>query len=113
MNGQYEVIYRKFRVRSIFVALPARFRTLYDDYLTRFLQLGQTTLRLIRVRRVGIFFYDLPIKFRSVRPVVLLLFQLRGIEQILRLIAAANEQQEQEGGKKSSHKILLGGRMGT
>jgi hypothetical protein len=47
------------------------------------------------------------------RPVVLLLFQLRGIEQILRLIAAANEQQEQEGGKKSSYKILLGGRMGT
>ena len=32
-----------------------------DEYLTRFLQLGQTSLRLIRVRRVGIFFYDLPI----------------------------------------------------
>jgi hypothetical protein len=25
---------------------------LFDDYLTRFLQLGQTSLRLIRVRRV-------------------------------------------------------------
>ena len=32
-----------------------------------FLQLRQTSLRLIRVRRVGIFFYDLPIKFCSVR----------------------------------------------
>jgi hypothetical protein len=50
-----------------------------DEYLTRFLQLRQTSLRLIRVRRIGIFFYDLPIKFRSVRLVELLLFQLRGI----------------------------------
>ena len=47
------------------------------------------------------FFYDLPIEFRSVRPVILLLFQLRGIKQILRFIAAADEQQEQAGGKKS------------
>ena len=51
----------------------------FDEYLTRFLQLGQTSLRLIRVRRVWMFFYDLPVKFRSVRLVVLLLFQLRGI----------------------------------
>jgi hypothetical protein len=43
------------------------------------LQLGQTGLRLIRLRRVGIFFYNLPVKFRRVRPVVLLLFELRGI----------------------------------
>ena len=50
-----------------------------DEYLTRFLQLSQTSLRLIRIGRVGIFFYDLPIKFRSVRLVVLLLFELRGI----------------------------------
>jgi len=50
-----------------------------DAYLTRFLQLGQTSLRLIRVRRVGIFFYDLPIKFRSVRLVELILFELCGI----------------------------------
>ena len=47
--------------------------------LTRFFQLRQASLRLIRVRRGGIFFYDLPIKFRRVGPVVLLLFQLRGI----------------------------------
>jgi hypothetical protein len=53
-----------------------RFR---DEYLTRFLQLGQTSLRLIRVRRVGMFFYDLPIEFRGVRPVEPLLFDLRGI----------------------------------
>src|SRR6185503_12441751 len=76
---------------------------LFDDYLTRFLQLGQTSLRLIDVRRVGIFFYDLPVKFRSVRLVVLLLFELRGIVQILPFIAAAREHQEQAGGKKSSH----------
>ena len=38
---------------------------LFDDYLTRFLQLRQTSLCLIRVRRVGIFFYNLPIKFRE------------------------------------------------
>jgi hypothetical protein len=31
--------------------------------LTPFLQLGQTSLRLIRVRRIGIFFYDLQTKF--------------------------------------------------
>jgi hypothetical protein len=43
---------------------PVKFRA---QPLTRFLQLGQTSLRLIRVRRVGMFFYDLPIKFRSVR----------------------------------------------
>jgi hypothetical protein len=54
-------------------------RRVFDEYLTRFLQLGQTSLRLIRVRRVWMFFYDLPVKFRSVRLVVLLLFQLRGI----------------------------------
>ena len=35
--------------------------------------------RLIRARRVGVLFYDLPIKFRSVRIVELLFFQLRGI----------------------------------
>jgi hypothetical protein len=50
-----------------------------DERLTRFLQLRQTSLRLIRIRRVGIFFHDLRIKFRSVRLVELLLFQLRGI----------------------------------
>jgi hypothetical protein len=66
--------------------------------LTRFFQLGQTSLRLIRVRRVGMFFYDLPVKFRSVRPVVLLLFQLSGIEQILCFIAAADEQKQQADG---------------
>jgi hypothetical protein len=33
-----------------------------------------------------------------VRPVVLLLFELRGIVLILRFIAAAGEQQEQAGG---------------
>jgi hypothetical protein len=49
-------------------------------FLLRFLQLGQTSLRLIRVRRVGIFFDDLSVQFRSVRPVVLLFFELRGIE---------------------------------
>jgi hypothetical protein len=31
-----------------------------DEYLTRFLQLGQTSLRLIGVSGVGIFFYHLP-----------------------------------------------------
>jgi hypothetical protein len=71
--------------------------------LTGFLQLRQTSLRLIRVRRVGIFFYNLPIKFRSVWLVELLLFELRGIVQIFRFIAAAREQQEQTSGKKSSH----------
>jgi len=54
-------------------------RVFFDECLTRLLQLGQTSLRLIRVGRVGIFFYDLPIEFRSVRLVVLLLFQLRSI----------------------------------
>ena len=49
------------------------------DYLTRFLQLGQTRLRLIGVRRVGMFFYDLPIELRRMRPVVLRLFKLPGI----------------------------------
>jgi hypothetical protein len=29
------------------------------------------------------FFYDLPIQFRGVRSVILLLFDLRGVEQIL------------------------------
>jgi hypothetical protein len=53
-----------------------------DEYLTRFLQLGQTSLCLIRLRRVGIFFYDLPIKFRSVWFVELLLFQLRVIGEL-------------------------------
>jgi hypothetical protein len=48
--------------------------------LSRFCQLDQTSLRLIRVRRAGIFFYDLPIKFCGVRLVELRLFQLRGIE---------------------------------
>ena len=71
--------------------------------LTRLLQLDQTSLRLIRLGRVGMFFYDLPIKFRSVRLVELLLFQLRGIVQFLRFIAAPQEQQEQAGGRKSSH----------
>ena len=42
--------------------------------VTRFLQLGQTSLRLIR-RRAGIFFYDLQIKSRIVRFVELLLFR--------------------------------------
>ena len=53
--------------------------TVLDQYLPRFLQLDQTSLRLIRVRRVGIFIHDLPIEFRRVRPVALLLFELRGI----------------------------------
>ena len=50
-----------------------RARSRHVIRLTRFLQLGQTSLRLIRVRRVRIFFYDLPIKFRGVRLAVLLL----------------------------------------
>jgi len=41
------------------------------DYLARFLQLGQTRLRLIGVGRVGIFSDDLAIEFRCVRPVAL------------------------------------------
>jgi hypothetical protein len=45
-------------------------------------------------------FYDLSIKFRNVRLVVLFLFQVRGIVQILRFIAAAHEQQKQAAGKK-------------
>jgi hypothetical protein len=45
-------------------------------------------------------FYDLPIKFRSVRLVVLLLFELGGIESILGFIAAADKQQEQANAKK-------------
>ena len=63
-------------------------------HLTRFLQLRQTGLGLIRVRRVGMVFYDLPIKFRRMRSVVLLLFELRGIVQILRFVAAAHEHHE-------------------
>ena len=50
-----------------------------DKKLTRLLQLGQTGLRLAPVRRVGIFFQDLPIKLHRVRLVELLLFELRGI----------------------------------
>ena len=64
-------------------------------HLTRFLQLRQTVLGLIRIRRVGMVFYDLPIKFRRMRSVVLLLFELRGIVQILRFVAAAREHHEQ------------------
>lgn len=66
------------RCQALIICLEKACRVL-DEYLTRFLQLGQTSLRLIRVRRVWIFFYDLPIKFRSVGLVVLLLFELRGI----------------------------------
>jgi hypothetical protein len=94
------------RPRVVFISERPMLKTIAES-LTRFIQFGQTSLRLIRVRRVGIFFYDLPIKFRSVRLVVLLLFQLRGIVQILRFIAAAHEQQEQAGGKKSSHENSL------
>ena len=67
-------------------------RILLDECLRRLLQLRQTSLRLIRVRRAGIFFYDLPIKFRRVRPIVLFFFQLRGIVKILRLIAATHQE---------------------
>jgi len=72
-------------VKSLFdIAAPSRRarsfnRGVLDEYLPRFFQLGQTSLRLIRVRRAGIFFDDLPIKFCGVRLVELLLFQLRGI----------------------------------
>jgi hypothetical protein len=57
-------------------------------------------------------FYDLPIKFRGVRLIELLLFELGGIVQILRFIAAAPEQQEQTGGKKSSHEQPPLGKQG-
>ena len=72
----YHVMARGNDGQKIFLRQGGR---VLDEYLPRFLQLGQTSLRLIRVRRVGIIFYDLPIKFRSVRLVELLLFELRGI----------------------------------
>jgi hypothetical protein len=50
----------------IFIRERAMLKTI-AKYLTHFLQFGQTSFRLIGIRRVRMFFYDLPIKFRSLR----------------------------------------------
>ena len=57
--------------------------TSHGDFfeLARFLQFRHTGLRLIRVKGIGIFFYEPPIKFRSWG--VELLFQLRGAGGVL------------------------------
>ena len=51
------------------------------DYLTSFLQLGPNESSPYSRRRVGIFFYEPPIKFPS--STVELLFQLRGTGGVL------------------------------